>query len=154
MVRVRPVLPQDLKAYEGSKEAFEEIEKTIQIKNKSQIQFGEGVKAKIYSFDTVFGKDSTQPEVYEDVEGLINSFLMGQDVCIFAYGQTGSGKTFTMGTEFSKQSSDSSMGIIPRAIRHIMKQAKEKSLQLEEAKTEDSTSETEKIGLSQVRVCF
>ena len=43
-------------------------------------------KARVFSFDNVFGKESSQREVYQDVEPLINSFLMGQDVIIFAYG--------------------------------------------------------------------
>ena len=47
--------------------------------------------------------------------------LKGYNGTVFAYGQTGSGKTFTMlgpdgGTV---KTSDSSMGLIPRAVKEI-----------------------------------
>ncbi|GLC61873.1 hypothetical protein PLESTB_001813300 [Pleodorina starrii] len=51
---------------------------------------------KVYRFDRVFGGESTQEDVYEDVQTLIRSVMDGYNVCIFAYGQTGSGKTHTM----------------------------------------------------------
>ncbi len=71
----------------------------------------------MFNFDSVFGQQSTQDEVYQEVQNLIQSFIDGYDVTIFAYGQTGSGKTYTMGTEISKQGA--AEGIIPRAIKQI-----------------------------------
>lgn len=49
-----------------------------------------------FAFDSVFGETSSQEEVFEDTERLVQSAVDGYNVCIFAYGQTGSGKTFTI----------------------------------------------------------
>lgn len=51
---------------------------------------------KSYCFDKVFGFNSTQEEVFEEVKPLATSLLDGFNCCLFAYGQTGSGKTYTM----------------------------------------------------------
>jgi len=63
-----------------------------------------GVGAKRYGFDHVFAEDSKTGEVFDHMLPLINSFLNGEDSCVFCYGQTGSGKTFTM---FGKESETS-----------------------------------------------
>lgn len=51
-----------------------------------------------FEFDSVFGPNSTQREVYEKTAGdmIKNSIFKGFNATILAYGQTGSGKTFTM----------------------------------------------------------
>ena len=50
-----------------------------------------------YVFDTTFGADSTQQEVYEKTtQHLVKSVLDGFHATVFAYGATGSGKTYTM----------------------------------------------------------
>jgi kinesin family protein C2/C3 len=49
-----------------------------------------------YGFDQVWGVDSTQAQVFEQVEALALSVVDGFNACICCYGQTGSGKTFTM----------------------------------------------------------
>jgi hypothetical protein len=53
-----------------------------------------GVKPFVY--DSVFGPNSTQDDVFEDTKRVVQSAVDGYNVCVFAYGQTGSGKTFTM----------------------------------------------------------
>ena len=53
-------------------------------------------EAKRFEMDRVFGPDTSQSDVFEEVEPLLHSCLDGYNVCIFAYGQTGSGKTHTM----------------------------------------------------------
>jgi len=53
-------------------------------------------RTKKWEFDACFAPDSTQDQVFEETERLIQSALDGFNVAIFAYGQTGSGKTFTM----------------------------------------------------------
>lgn len=58
--------------------------------------FGGRGRPKDYNFDAVFDQDSTQDEIFEDCDRLIQSAVDGYNVCIFAYGQTGSGKTFTI----------------------------------------------------------
>lgn len=50
-----------------------------------------------YTFDHVYGADSTQEQVFQDIgTGLVTRTLDGFNSTLFAYGQTGSGKTFTM----------------------------------------------------------
>ncbi|KAJ0643483.1 putative plus-end-directed kinesin ATPase [Helianthus annuus] len=50
-----------------------------------------------YTFDRVYGCDSSTKEVYDEgVKGIALSVLNGINSSIFAYGQTSSGKTYTM----------------------------------------------------------
>ncbi|KAI7859176.1 P-loop containing nucleoside triphosphate hydrolase protein, partial [Circinella umbellata] len=74
---------------------------------------------KLFTFDHVFGVDSTQSQVFEALgEKLIHKFVEGYNVTILAYGQTSSGKTYTMGTA-QHQSGRYNMeqeGIVPRAM--------------------------------------
>lgn len=73
----------------------------------------------MFNFDKVFSPDTSQQDIYEEVQHLVQSFLDGNDVCIFSYGQTGSGKTYTIGgTEFGT-SDEPTSGIIPRALSHM-----------------------------------
>jgi len=66
-----------------------------------------------FGFDSVFGPDEGQSEVWEAAEPLVQSAIDGHSVTFFAYGQTGSGKTHTMlGTEECK-------GLIFRSIDKI-----------------------------------
>ena len=41
---------------------------------------------KFYSYDKVFGPESTQEEVYRPISDLVSAVLDGGKVCIFAYG--------------------------------------------------------------------
>jgi kinesin family protein C1 len=67
-----------------------------------------------FSFDRVFGPQSQNAEVFEEISQLVQSALDGYNVCIFCYGQTGSGKTFTM---------SAADGMIPRAVQQIYAEA-------------------------------
>mmetsp|Transcript_43542 Transcript_43542/g.100245 ORF Transcript_43542/g.100245 Transcript_43542/m.100245 type:complete len:1309 (+) Transcript_43542:59-3985(+) len=64
-----------------------------------------------FAFDHVFGKNSTQPQVFETLGNpLLDKAFEGYNATIFAYGQTGSGKTHTMMAD--RKSDDK--GLIPR----------------------------------------
>lgn len=50
-----------------------------------------------FTYDAVYGMDSTQREVYDEgAFPLVESVMQGYNGTIFAYGQTGCGKTHTM----------------------------------------------------------
>lgn len=70
----------------------------------------------LYTFDKVFNMASSQDDVYNEVQDLVQSALDGYKVCIFSYGQTGSGKTFTMTGERQGKL----RGIIPRAVEQVI----------------------------------
>ena len=74
---------------------------------------------KTYVYDHCFPPGSSQEEVFQDTQRLVQSALDGFNVCIFAYGQTGSGKTFTMNGQRATIDGRSMIGIIPRVVREI-----------------------------------
>uniref|UniRef100_A0A8C5PNN2 Kinesin-like protein n=1 Tax=Leptobrachium leishanense TaxID=445787 RepID=A0A8C5PNN2_9ANUR len=72
---------------------------------------------KTFTFDTVFGTDSKQLDVYNlTARPIIDSVLEGYNGTIFAYGQTGTGKTFTME---GVRAVPELRGIIPNSFAHI-----------------------------------
>ncbi|XP_074069367.1 kinesin-like protein KIF3A isoform X3 [Macrotis lagotis] len=72
---------------------------------------------KTFTFDTVFGPDSKQLDVYNlTARPIIDSVLEGYNGTIFAYGQTGTGKTFTME---GVRAVPELRGIIPNSFAHI-----------------------------------
>ncbi|PPQ83017.1 hypothetical protein CVT25_005257 [Psilocybe cyanescens] len=149
--RVRPVLPSDLVTYsntlsssgtssngsEGGSVDFEKAKEELQanmiypdkldhkeivLASSSSSATGQERK-EVYNFgfDRVFEPESTQAEVFEEISQLAQSCTDGYNVCIFAYGQTGSGKSFTM----EGGSSESSQGMIPRAVEQVFRVAGE-----------------------------
>nr|XP_033783417.1 kinesin-like protein KIF3A isoform X1 [Geotrypetes seraphini] len=72
---------------------------------------------KTFTFDTVFGPESKQLDVYNlTARPIIDSVLEGYNGTIFAYGQTGTGKTFTMeGVRVVPEL----RGIIPNSFAHV-----------------------------------
>ncbi len=92
----------------------------------TQLVFTNKNNRRSYTYNLVFGPDSTQEDVFYNcsINKLIDSALDGYSVTIFAYGQTGSGKTYTiMGREDSINekilSNDKYSGIMPKSINYI-----------------------------------
>uniref|UniRef100_A0A1J3HCP3 Kinesin-4 n=2 Tax=Noccaea caerulescens TaxID=107243 RepID=A0A1J3HCP3_NOCCA len=82
---------------------FEEIEADVSMgvdvestKSGEVIVMSNGFPKKSFKFDSVFGPNASQADVFEDTAPFATSVIDGYNVCIFAYGQTGTGKTFTM----------------------------------------------------------
>ncbi|KAL5203945.1 hypothetical protein ABZP36_008816 [Zizania latifolia] len=75
-----------------------------------------GIK-KEFNVDRVFGQESTQEDVFQEVKPILRSALDGHNVCILAYGQTGTGKTYTM------EGTNGKLGIVPRAIQELLSHA-------------------------------
>ncbi|KAL4144734.1 hypothetical protein PRNP1_013860 [Phytophthora ramorum] len=91
---------------------------------------------KEFAFDQVFGSQSTQAEVYAQIEPLVVSFTDGYNACIMAYGQTGSGKTHTMvgnnGGELEQRANGltvhANAGMIPRALQQVFAVVKKRQM--------------------------
>ncbi|XP_076807108.1 uncharacterized protein LOC143450438 [Clavelina lepadiformis] len=114
-VRTRPTIGED-----GPKP---KIAVSYDDNDDSLINVNNSQKGRIHSFevDRVFTPQSTQDEVYAEVQSLVTSCMDGYHVCIFAYGQTGSGKTYTM------EGSKSNPGINQRALNDLFRLIDEKS---------------------------
>ncbi|CAL9039076.1 kinesin-like protein KIN-14B isoform X1 [Musa acuminata AAA Group] len=108
--RVRPFLPDEICGYARRVLTSDTTKLFLRIADD---------KNKQYSFDKVFHPQSTQEEVFSEIEPVIKSALDGYNVCIFAYGQTGTGKTYSM------EGVPSNLGLVPRGIRAIFEQALE-----------------------------
>ncbi|KAK4804997.1 hypothetical protein SAY86_004814 [Trapa natans] len=79
-----------------------------------------GAFRKTYKFDSVFGPQADQADVFEDTAPLATSVLDGYNVCIFAYGQTGTGKTYTM------EGTDEARGVNYRTLEEFFRIIKER----------------------------
>ncbi|XP_028349890.1 kinesin-like protein KIF27 isoform X3 [Physeter macrocephalus] len=123
-VRIRPLL---------CKEVLHNHQACVRvIPNTQQVIIG---RDRVFTFDFVFGKNSTQDEVYNTcIKPLVLSLIEGYNATVFAYGQTGSGKTYTIGgghvdvlsfSKFSASVVEGQKGIIPRAIQEIFQNTSE-----------------------------
>ncbi|KAG5508244.1 hypothetical protein JKF63_05500 [Porcisia hertigi] len=72
-------------------------------------------------FDKVFGQDSNQQAIFDQIgPEILRTLFSGYNASIFAYGQTGSGKTYTMeGDKSGGSPSEDQEGLMPRLIRGI-----------------------------------
>lgn len=118
MCRVRPIFGDGAEG-QAAKFTFPDIDKEskeLEILGKEEKSSLGTVTRKNHSFtfDRVFGPESQNQEVFEEISQLVQSALDGYNVCIFCYGQTGSGKTHTM---------SSADGMIPRATHQIYETA-------------------------------
>ncbi|XP_074711625.1 kinesin-like protein KIF27 isoform X1 [Strix uralensis] len=114
-VRIRPLL---------SKEVLHNHQVCVRlVPNTQQIIIG---KDRVFTFDFVFGKNSTQEEVYTVcIKPLLVSLTEGYNATVFAYGQTGSGKTYTIGGGHVASVAEDEKGIIPRAIQELFQHISE-----------------------------
>nr|ASS77296.1 kinesin family member 3A [Palaemon carinicauda] len=114
VVRVRPLSDSERKAnYKCSVES-DDLNCSVHVKNPSA-QAGE--PPKVFTFDSVFGPESKQVDVYNlAARPIVENVLEGYNGTIFAYGQTGTGKTFTME---GVRSVPELKGIIPNSFAHI-----------------------------------
>ncbi|NXY78358.1 KIF27 protein, partial [Glareola pratincola] len=114
-VRIRPLL---------SKEVLHNHQVCVRlVPNTQQIIIG---KDRVFTFDFVFGKNSTQEEVYTVcIKPLLVSLTEGYNATVFAYGQTGSGKTYTIGGGHIASVAENEKGIIPRAIQELFQRISE-----------------------------
>jgi len=103
--RVRPLS-------ESEKEDAAKTPMSVEIVDQMSISVKGRIK-NTYIFDSVFGPDSRQEQIFEETKRLIQSAIDGYNVCIFAYGQTGSGKTFTI------QGTQDLPGLTPRSIQEL-----------------------------------
>lgn len=85
----------------------------VEIQDEMQMQITTRTGAKKFNFDSVFGQESTQNEIFDESARCIQSAIDGFNVCIFAYGQTGSGKTFTI------QGTPENPGLTPRVFEEL-----------------------------------
>ncbi|NXK47595.1 KIF27 protein, partial [Chauna torquata] len=114
-IRIRPLL---------SKEVLHNHQVCVRsVPNTQQIIIG---KDRVFTFDFVFGKNSTQEEVYTVcIKPLLVSLTEGYNATVFAYGQTGSGKTYTIGGGHIASIAEDEKGIIPRAIQELFQHISE-----------------------------
>lgn len=119
MCRVRPVFSNNADEGPVAKLTYPDLDKEskeLEIQGKEEKSSLGTITRKnhSFSFDRVFGPESQNQEVFEEISQLVQSALDGYNVCIFCYGQTGSGKTHTM---------SSADGMIPRATHQIYETA-------------------------------
>lgn len=118
--RHRPALPSDGSSPELAVVEYPDFEemKTIAVRGpEERSSLGTSTtKTYPFTFDKAFTPTSSNSEIFEEIEPLIQSAIDGYNVCIFAYGQTGSGKTHTMSSQD---------GVMPRAIQKIYDHTKQ-----------------------------
>ncbi|KAJ8663336.1 hypothetical protein O0I10_000575 [Lichtheimia ornata] len=116
-LRVRPLTSQDRAQPRFSQSTDSDVIKTFD----TTVNVVPHQKA--FTFDHVFGTNSTQEQVFSSVASkLVDRFIDGYNVTILAYGQTSSGKTYTMGTEVSDHPHPDHQGIIPRAMAALFQE--------------------------------
>lgn len=108
--RVRPL---------NSTEIANNDEDIVDVIDGENLTLKKGREIQSFNFNQVFGKHSTQREVFEEVIPFVHSAIDGYNVCVFAYGQTGSGKTFTM------EGPPSDRGVNYRALGELFRMTKE-----------------------------
>ncbi|RDD41685.1 Kinesin-like protein KIF11 [Trichoplax sp. H2] len=118
-VRCRPLNSNEMKG--NSSVAVECTKKEVEVMQ----EIADKQTSKTFTFDKVFGPESSQIDVYKGVVApTLDAVLMGYNCTVFAYGQTGTGKTYTMEGERDPNKhlsweEDPSSGIIPRTLHQL-----------------------------------
>uniref|UniRef100_A0A8C6CU30 Kinesin-like protein n=1 Tax=Moschus moschiferus TaxID=68415 RepID=A0A8C6CU30_MOSMO len=113
VVRCRPLNEREKSMYYKQAVSVDEMRGTITVHKTDS----SNEPPKTFTFDTVFGPESKQLDVYNlTARPIIDSVLEGYNGTIFAYGQTGTGKTFTME---GVRAVPELRGIIPNSFAHI-----------------------------------
>ncbi|NP_001084268.1 kinesin family member 3A L homeolog [Xenopus laevis] len=113
VVRCRPLNERERAMSSKMAVGVDEIRGTISVHKVDSMN----EPPKTFTFDTVFGPDSNQLDVYNlTARPIIDSVLEGYNGTIFAYGQTGTGKTFTME---GVRTVPELRGIIPNSFAHV-----------------------------------
>ncbi len=117
IARVRPVTGNEEKHSGGHRcVSVASDSKTIDLASKHI--------SKRFTFDHVYGEESTQDDVFAHVGvSVCNSVLDGINTSILAYGQTGSGKTWTMQGPSTNSTDletlDELRGVVPRSLEFL-----------------------------------
>eukprot|EP00741_Cyanophora_paradoxa_P021884 tig00021374_g21124.t1 len=87
----------NVRVYTRVRPTFSGAKSCVSVCDEAELSLALGNgKMASYEFDRVFGPETLQQTIFEDMQPLITSVLDGYNVCVFAYGCTGSGKTYTM----------------------------------------------------------
>eukprot|EP00658_Telonema_sp_P-2_P004974 TRINITY_DN1185_c0_g1_i7.p1 TRINITY_DN1185_c0_g1~~TRINITY_DN1185_c0_g1_i7.p1 ORF type:complete len:767 (+),score=291.97 TRINITY_DN1185_c0_g1_i7:83-2383(+) len=107
--------------------AAAEADQLVRIRDGVAVQLSDE-NGQIFQYDSVFGQNATQGDVYNVVAAeTVANVMEGYNGTIFAYGQTGAGKSFSM---FGKEKSDDDAlkGVIPRAAADLFARLEEASM--------------------------
>lgn len=110
--RIRPLLPHE---HGEDLAAVRKDPLTVEVSREmTAVDGAQRVDKRTFSFESVFGPQDQQDEVFQEVEDLVQSAVDGYNVTIMAHGQTGAGKTYTMyGGPHEKR------GVAPRTIESV-----------------------------------
>ncbi|XP_068161156.1 kinesin-like protein KIF22 isoform X2 [Antennarius striatus] len=109
-VRLRPFVAKEDEKDEGP------CVRGLDAQNLEIVNWRNATESVKYHFDAFHGEQTTQQEVFlSSVKPILPHTLKGQNASVFAFGPTGAGKTHTM------LGSSEQPGVIPRAVREILK---------------------------------
>uniref|UniRef100_A0A8D2LYK2 Kinesin family member 4B n=1 Tax=Varanus komodoensis TaxID=61221 RepID=A0A8D2LYK2_VARKO len=119
-LRCRPLVPKELA--EGCQMCLQDLTPP----SSPQVVLG---KDKPFTYDYVFDPSTEQEEVFNScVVPLVRGVFKGYNATVLAYGQTGSGKTYSMGGAYTAdQENDPTVGVIPRVIKLLFQEMREKT---------------------------
>jgi len=114
VIRVRPLNKDEISAGCKTVVFTDRVTNTISVFNPKA---GPEELPKTFTFDVIFGKESAQVDVYNEIaRPIVEKVLAGYNGTILAYGQTGTGKTHTME---GKSEDPQLRGVIPNSFAHI-----------------------------------